>query len=377
MNAKTEISMLDQTAIAAVFTTPNGVDALLQRLREEAANEVPDLTTKKGRDRIASLAFKVSKAKVLVDDHGKELVAEEKKRLALIDADRKKWRDACDALRDEIRKPLDDYEAAEAARIQRHKAAIEALRDLASKGMGQPSAVISGLIAEAEAVQLGDQWQEYAAAAGKAKDETLAVLRMDMERAQKHEAEQAELARLREEAARREQEDRERRIAEEAAAKARAEAEAAAKAEREASERAEREAREAAERARIAAEQAEARAKAEAEAAKLREQDAERRRIEAEERAAREAKEAGERAERDRVAAVEAERRRAEDHARREREAQEAEDKRRAADIEHRRSINREVLADLMKNAGLSDDKAKEIMVAVNAGKIRHMRIAY
>lgn len=366
MNAKTEITLLDQTAIAAVFTTPNGVDAMLQRLREEAANEVPDLTTKKGRDRIASLAFKVSKAKVLVDDHGKELVAEEKKRLALIDADRKKWRDACDALRDEIRKPLDDYEAAEAARIQRHKAAIEALRDLASKGMGQPSAVISSLIAEAEAVQLGEQWQEYAAAAGKAKDETLAVLRMEMERAQKHEAEQAELASLREEAARREQEDRERRIAEEAAAKARAEAEAAAKVEREASERAEREARESAERARIAAEQAEARAKAEAEAAKLREQDAERRRIEAEERA-----------ERDRVAAVEAERRRAEDQARREREAQEAEDKRRTADIEHRRGINREVLADLMKNAGLSDDKAKEIMVAVNAGKIRHMRIAY
>ena len=251
MNAKTEITLLDQTAIAAVFTTPNGVDAMLQRLREEAANEVPDLTTKKGRDRIASLAFKVSKAKVLVDDHGKELVAEEKKRLALIDADRKKWRDACDALRDEIRKPLDDYEAAEAARIQRHKAAIEALRDLASKGMGQPSAVISSLIAEAEAVQLGEQWQEYAAAAGKAKDETLAVLRMEMERAQKHEAEQAELASLREEAARREQEDRERRIAEEAAAKARAEAEAAAKVEREASERAEREARESAERARI------------------------------------------------------------------------------------------------------------------------------
>ena len=112
-----------------------------------------------------------------------------------------------------------------------------------------------------------------------------AALRTALTAREKHEAEQAELARLREEAARREQEERERRIAEEAAAKARAGAEAKAKAEREAAEAKARAEQEAAERARIAAEQAEARAKAEAEAAKLREQDAERRRIEAEAKA--------------------------------------------------------------------------------------------
>src|SRR5574343_452279 len=119
-----EIAVLDQTAIATVFTSPQGVDLLLKRIRDEAASETPDVTTAKGRARIASLAHKVSKAKVLVDDHGKELVAEEKKRLALIDADRKKWRDGCDALRDEIRQPLTDWENAEAARVQKHNDAI-------------------------------------------------------------------------------------------------------------------------------------------------------------------------------------------------------------------------------------------------------------
>ena len=88
-----EIAVLENTEIQLAFTSPNGIDILLEKVRKEAASEVPDLTTKKGRDRIASLAYKVSKTKTLVDDYGKELVAEEKKRLALIDADRKKWRD--------------------------------------------------------------------------------------------------------------------------------------------------------------------------------------------------------------------------------------------------------------------------------------------
>ena len=337
MNAKTEIALLDQTAISAVFTTQNGVDALLQRLREEAASEVPDLTTKKGRDRIASLAYKVSKAKTLVDDHGKELVAEEKKRLALIDADRKKWRDSCDALRDEIRKPLTDWEQAEADRVKRHQDAIETMRGLTAKAVGQDSAAIAGILAEAEAVALGDHWQEFAAAAGETKDSVVLMLESQLLSRQKYEVEQEELARLRAEAAR---------------------------------------AREAVERARIAAEQAEARAKAEAEAAKLREQEAERRRIESEERAAREAKEAAERAERDRVAAIEAERRRAEEQARREQKAKDAEEARRLADKEHRRKINRAIMEDLVAE-GISEEDAKRIIDAIVSNKVRHVRIAY
>jgi len=178
----TEIATLESTEIQLAFTSPNGIDILIERIRKEAQSEVPDLSTAKGRARIASLAHKVSKTKVMVDDYGKELVAEEKKRLALIDADRKKWRDTCDAIRDEIRKPLTDWEQAEADRIQRHKDAIQKLRELSALAMGADSSAISGLIAQAEAVALGDHWQEFAAEAGKAKDETLAILRLDLQR---------------------------------------------------------------------------------------------------------------------------------------------------------------------------------------------------
>ena len=335
----TELATLEPTEIQLAFTSPRGIDILIERLREEAQSEVPDLSTAKGRARIASLAHRVSKTKVLVDDYGKELVAEEKKRLALIDADRKRWRDTCDAIRDEIRRPLTEWEAAEAARVQRHKDGIEKMRNLARLAMGAPSDEIRNLLATAEAIQLGEHWQEFAAEAGKAKDETISMLRVDLDRRLAHEAEQAELARLRAEAARREQEERERRIAEEAAERARREAEAKAQAEREA-----------AERARIAAEQAEARAKAEAEAA--------------------------ERAERERAAAVEQERQRAE----RERIAAEqraaAEQAAREADKEHRRTVNRAALA-AIQSLGISEESARAIVIAIADGKIPHVSIRY
>lgn len=372
----TELATIETTEIQLAYTSPNGIDILLDRIRKEAASEVPDLTTAKGRARIASLAHKVSKTKVLVDDYGKELVAEEKKRLALIDADRKKWRDECDAIRDAIRKPLTDWEQAEADRVQRFNDAIQQLRGLAPMALGADSAAISGLIAQAEAVTLGEQWQEFAAEAGKAKDETLAILRLDLQRRQKYEAEQAELARLREEAARREQEDRDRRIAEEAAAKARADAEAKAKAERDAAEAKARAEQEAAERARIAAEQAEARANAEAEAAKLREQEAERRRVEAEARAEREAKEAAERAERDRIAAIEAERQRAERQRIAEQEAAAKAQAAREADKENRRKVNRDALEGIMA-AGISEEQGKALIALIAAGKVPNIHITY
>ena len=371
-----EVAVIGNTEIQLAFTSPNGIDILLEKVRKEAAREVPDLTTKKGRDRIASLAYKVSKTKTLVDDYGKDLVAEEKKRLALIDADRKKWRDECDKLRDEIRKPLTDWEQAESDRVQRHRDAIQQLRGLAPQAMGANSETIIGLIAQAESVTLGDHWQEFSAEAGKAKDETLTVLRLDLQRRQQYESEQAELARLREESARREQEDRDRRIAEEAAAKARADAEAAARAEREAIEAKARAEQEAAERARIASEQAEARAKAEAEAAKLREQEAERRRIESEERAKREAQEAAERAERNRIAAIEAERARIEQERIESDRKAATEQAAREADKENKRKVNNAILSAL-ESVGISTEQAKVVIAAIAKGAIPNVSIRY
>lgn len=109
---------------AAELFRPGGVDAVIELIREQVIGHVPVLDTAAGRKAIASRAYKVAQSKVVIDNLGKELVADLKKECAKVDAERKRARDTLDALRDEVRRPLDEYEA-EQARIEAERLAEE------------------------------------------------------------------------------------------------------------------------------------------------------------------------------------------------------------------------------------------------------------
>ena len=97
----------------AVFGEEGGVDKIIERLRTDALAQAATLgiETEAGRKALNSLAFKVTRSKTALDDMGKSLVEDQKRRLAKIDQERRRIRDECDKIRDEVRKPLDDYEA--------------------------------------------------------------------------------------------------------------------------------------------------------------------------------------------------------------------------------------------------------------------------
>ena len=190
--------------------TGGGLDDLLARIRAEAVTLVPNVKTVAGRKEIASIAYKVSRSKIAIDDAGKALVADLKKQTGDIDSARKKARDTLDALRDEVRKPLTDWEE-EQARIERERAEAE-----------------ERARSEAEAARLAEI----------ARKEEEIRAREEAVRA----AEEAERQRVAAEQAERERVEREARLQAEAAENAKREAAAAV-------ERAEREAREATERA--------------------------------------------------------------------------------------------------------------------------------
>lgn len=348
-----ELAVIEKKDIVSVFTTENGVDVLFDRLANEVRAEVPDLMTKKGRDRIASLAYKVSKSKGVVDEHGKELVSAEKARLALIDADRKKWRDKCDALRDEIRKPLTDWENEEKQRIETHESNIGLMQCLANVD-GLHSDLIKARLVEAENIEVGLHWQEFAIQAAVAKDATIKSLRSSLAARLHYEAEQAELEQLRQQAIENQRIERERLIAENAARQAKEEAERLAKAEFERTER-----------ARLEAENKQAQLLRDAELAKQREQAA----IDA-------AKEAAKRAEIEKAQAIENEKNRAIAQALREKQQQEADDAARLADINHRKSINNETLKSFVEN-GISEDCAKSVITLIAKGLIKNVTIHY
>lgn len=358
MSEVTDLVVIEKQNAMAVFTTKEQLDPIIEAIEKEARSLVPDVSTRKGRDAIASMAHKVARSKTYIDNAGKDLVAELKALPKQIDESRRIVRERLDALKDEVRKPLTDWENSESARKEALQQRLADLRSLADviDGVGSylPSVEIQQRIESAKAVALDDSWQEVAAEAGVAKDATIQQLEAALIVAKQREHEAAELERLRKEAEEKARLEREENIRREAAEQARRDAEKKAKAELEAAAR-----REAEEKAR----------------AEL----AERQRIEVEQRAAREKQEAVARAEREKAAAVEAERlkaKQAEEARLAEEQRKSEEEARRAADKEHRRTINRRVIADLIAQ-GIPEEFAQKAMLAIAGGKVQDAHIKY
>lgn len=217
----------------------DGLKPFLEHIKEQVSGEVPDLSTKKGRDRIASLAAQVSRSKTAVEKPGREYLKHLKELPKQIEAELREFVNGCDELRDEIRKPLTDWERAEEARVAAHKEAIAWFS--LQKAVEGNSDLLKSALAEVESKQLGDHCEEFLAEYVSEKDSAIAELKSRIDSAVAFEAQQAELEELRRLQAEREQKEREERIAREAAEAARLEAEKQAQAQREAAERAERE----------------------------------------------------------------------------------------------------------------------------------------
>lgn len=337
---KFELEIADQNVVVAAFRKPGGTTELFERIAQEARSHVPDVTTKKGRDQIGSLAMKVSKSKTFIEKCGKELVAEQKAQIKVIDDDRIATVKKFDELRNEILAPRDAWEQAEKDRVAKHENAIAVIRMVPSLAESLDAEWTAQNIKEAietlENRVIDSSFEEYEQEAKLAKLETLESLRTALTIREKYEAEQAELERLRLAEQARLQREHEERIAREAAEKATREAEEKARFE------AERVQREKAE-----AEQREARLKAEKEAAELRAVQAaenERKRIEAEQFAQAEAA----------------------------RKAEEA----RLADVEHRKQICGEALKGLT-DLGVSAEQGKAILNAINKGLVPHVSIKF
>ncbi len=368
MNAQVnELQVLEQNVIVAAFSKVGGTDELFERIAQEVRSHVPDVTTKKGRDAIGSLAMKVSKSKTLIEKCGKELVAEQKAQIKLIDDDRISVVKKFDQLRDEILAPRDAWEQAEKDRIAKHENAIAVIRMPASccKEDGWDSGAIKKSISDLENWSIGSSFEEFEEQAKLAKFETLETLRKALVEREKYEAEQAELERLRQAEQERLQRERDERIAKEAADKARIEAEAKALAEKQRFEREQKEQAELAEHQKREAEQREARLKAEKEAALLREEQLKQQAIEREKQA-----------EIDRKNAIEQERLRIEREQAAKEEAERKAEQERLANVEHMRSINNQILNKLCE-IGLDEDQAKAVITAIAKNQIPNVSVKY
>lgn len=360
-----ELQVIEQNVIVAAFQTQGGTDALFDHIADQARSFVPDVTTKKGRDAIGSLAAKVSSSKKIAEKYAIDLVADQKAQIKVVDQDRIQFCKKMDALRDEILAPRDAYQKAEDDRVAKHELFIITIRDYVDVCSDYTADMYQGAINRIELVVIDSSLEEFEQEAKLAKFETLEKLRTALAAREKHEAEQAELEKLRVAEQARIQQERDAQIALEATQKAQREAEEKAKAEAERVANEQRQAAEKAERDRVAAAQREAALQVEKEAAILREQQA---KAHAEQQAKQ--------AEIDKQQAIEAERKRIEQQQVAEAERVRKEAELREADVAHKKQICGEALKGLT-DLGVEAELGRMILNAINKGKVPHVSIEF
>lgn len=282
-----------------LFREPAGLDGLVSEIEKRCMAEVFDYGTAAGRKDARSLAYRVAQSKSAIDNKGKELNADMAAAIAKVNTNKKVAIDRLQALQDKIKKPAEDWDAAEKARKD---ALLLRVQGIASTRLSIKSTAddLEHRMTELRALVIDDSWEEF-------RDAAMDRRREELERLGAY----LEVARQREENERQRLENERKAAEDRAAAEAEAEAQRkrdaevqALRLEEERKARAEAEEREAAERARVK--------KLEDELAEMKLKQ------EAEERATREQKERADRLEREKAEAerqAELERQQAEERA--------------------------------------------------------------
>lgn len=374
MSAEQKLIAIEEIseANAPAIYVAGGLQQFIDLVKGEVLGEVPDLKTRKGRERIASLAAKVSKSKTAVEKPGRDETRRLKEMPKVVEAELREFVTEMDKLRDETRRPLTEWEQAEAARIARHEQGVAAIKAEGTE-LGLLNAEdLLARIGRVEGVALGADWEEFAAEAGQVKDQVLAVLREALGARQKYDAEQAELARLRREAEDRAEQDR-IRLAQEAAVEAERQRVAQAQqVEREAAARREQELIDQAAAQEREAENQRLQLKLQAEQAERAREQAEANRVATEQRMEQERQAAARRQEEAAEQARQEERRRADAAAAEIVRQQEA----READKAHKAKINRAALEAFIAG-GMPEACAKQAVTLIAQRKIPNISISY
>lgn len=315
-----DLVVVENLELVPFFTKGDQVESILKRLTEEADSYVAgDLSVKKNRDAVKAMVTKFTKSKTYLEAKGKELAAEYKAIPKAIDANRKLVKDTITELQEVVRKPLTDWE-------------------------NEQQAIADKLAAEEAAALLAKQ---------KDADHEMALLLDD----KFNQEAKAELERIEQE-----------RIAYEAQLAANAAAEATRLAEAKAEE----------EKQRVEAEKAEAirkeqRAIIEKEQAEQRERQL---KIDAENAEKQRIIDA-ENAEKKRLKDIELAKQQQIEQQKAEQARLIAEQKARDEDLEHRKNINNSASIALQDIAGITEDQAKAVIIALVKGQIPNASLKY
>jgi hypothetical protein len=332
------LALIDSMADDLLFTPGAITDAQLAAGRQWYLTEAKkyDISTEPKRTELKRFARPLQKLRTGIEARAKELTGATKRKIAAIDAEKRRLVQIVGGIEDEVLRPLTEWESKEMTRVDEHAEALKAIRESILYGATETVTDLTIRLAWLE-IQRKRDWQEFAVPAEHSINEEVSRVERLIDLADARDKEQSELAKLRSDAA------------------ARADADRLANAAKEAREQAERESKAAveyAEQKRLAAEQE---TKRQAELAEQR------------------AIETAAQAKRDQEQAIENERMRVAVEAKREREEAEA----RAADDDHRCLVNKKAIDAIAKHLSIEWGLANTIVSAIAAGLIPNITINY
>lgn len=221
-----ELEILDPASEStrAIFL-PSGADRILADIAEQVKGLTFDMTVASDRKKCASVAAKIARTKTNLDAIGKSYVEDWKRLAKEVDTERKRLRDGLDALKEQVRAPLTEWEEAKAKREEEIELRIQGF----AHAVGMVKATrhltadrIQRELEDTRSIEITPELFGSRCEEGeKQKSLAIAELEAHLAAVMEAEAQAAELARLRKEAAERERKEREERIAREAAEKAR------------------------------------------------------------------------------------------------------------------------------------------------------------
>lgn len=288
----------------------------------------------------------------------------------MVDNSRKKAREYLDDLKDEVRKPLTDWEDKEKERIKNHKKNYAQLESFIENPIDITEdkllEYLKSRLSELATIAVNKTWDEFEFKAKEMHEKAQIFLKGSIEKQEKIETDRKELARIKKSEEERLQKERNEKIAKEAAEKTRLEAEEKAKLEKE---RTDHEKIEAEQRIK----KAESDKLAVIEKAKHDKIKAEQDRVAAEKKAEQDKRDAAQLAEKSRLDAIDAERKRVEAEEKQVKE----ESIKRENNIKHRKTINNSILMALSKEVDISSDVGKKIITAIVQDKVPNLKIFY
>lgn len=202
-----QVFVIEKKDAADAFSSGEALEKILVKIENHVRQFKGDASTEEGRKEISSIAYKVARSKTALDDYGKSLTDEWRQKTQAVNAQRNIAKERLDALKEEVRRPLTEYEEVEEKRKKFFEDRITEIVGMADFDSTPTSDLVQQRLDKLPELRL-DNWDEFEDWAKRATKETEQLLtKMLAERIQS-EKDAAELAQLRLEKAKAEEEAR-------------------------------------------------------------------------------------------------------------------------------------------------------------------------